>query len=219
MRRLEADVWCLQEAYPSQVSYVEGHGFGAAEWSVAGRGRNTGGGGEATAIVARSKVLDHIDEVTRWFGPTPDQEGSRSPGASHPRIATMARYGCADGSPLAIVNLHLGSVSVDRRADSLVQLAGWLEPLMADAPTIVAGDFNGPLTEPGFAVLRDLGFTSVLESDAGSTSNGFGRRPEEQGQIDHIFVTPNIRVRSATVDRSTEFVSDHYPVIADLEFS
>jgi endonuclease/exonuclease/phosphatase family metal-dependent hydrolase len=220
MRRLEADVWCLQEAYPSQVDYFCRSDFGEPRWTCISQGRNANGGGEAVPVLAKASVVVPVSNITRWFGPEPDKAGSRSPGATHPRIATIARYTqVASGLPLVVVNLHLDSASADRRRSSLEQLTEWVGADVADEPMIVLGDFNGSLDESGFGTLRALGLQSVLDEDAGPTSNGFGHGLADQKQIDHIFVSQHFVVTSAKVDRSTGHASDHYPVVADLSIS
>jgi endonuclease/exonuclease/phosphatase family metal-dependent hydrolase len=217
--RIDADVWGLQEAYGFQRRDLERTVLPAPSWGSVGTGRNRRGGGEQVPVFHRRAVFADATAATRWFGPAPEIPGSRMDGASLPRIATIVDLVAAvDGSVVRVANLHLDSDSAERRAESLGQLVRWL----GDAPStpmIVMGDFNGPMTDPGFDALADAGFRSALPADAGPTSNGFGRRLDEQQQIDHVFVSGHFEVVDARIDTDAGHASDHYPVVVDLAFS
>ncbi len=217
--RVDADVWGLQEVYRFQRRHLARTVLPAHSWGSVGRGRNRNGGGEQVPVFHRRAVFADATASTRWFGPTPERPGSRPDGAAFPRIATIADLiPAGDGPVVRVANLHLDSDSVERRAEALGQLVPWLadEPR---APTIVMGDFNGPMTEPGFDALTEAGFRSALPADAGPTSNGFGRRLDEQQQIDHVFVSSHFKVVGARIDTDSGHASDHYPVVVDLAFS
>jgi endonuclease/exonuclease/phosphatase family metal-dependent hydrolase len=214
---LGADLIGVQEAYRSQSRWLEAHVLTAPEWeTVATEGRNSGGGGEAVPLWNRVSVLRGVSAETRWFGPAPDLAGSRFDGARFPRIATLAAYDAADDSRVIVANLHLDSDDVANRTRSLEQLAEWLVPAGSSGPTIVLGDFNAPLDEPGFTALSDVGLRSALPPDAGPTSNGFGSRRAEQQQIDHVFVSDHFRIDRARIFTDAGHASDHYPVVVDL---
>ncbi|MEM7142825.1 MAG: endonuclease/exonuclease/phosphatase family protein [Actinomycetota bacterium] len=214
---LHADVVALQEAYPSQIRYLRGGPLASSDHELAGRGRNRDGGGEAVPIFTRTSALRRSSEETIWFGPNPDRPGSRDPGASHPRIATIATYDVvgSDGR-LRVVNLHLDPASVDRRTESVRQLLASVGPVDTMS-TVVVGDFNGPLDEPWSAELTAAGFRSALPADAGPTSNGFGD-PGGQQQIDHVFVDRTAEVVAAEIVTAAGHASDHYPVLVELSF-
>lgn len=218
IRSVDADVWGLQEAYGFQRTFVERKALLTGDWQAVGEGRNGGVRGEQVPILTRRSMFEEIDSATRWFGPTPEVAGSQMPGASLPRIATMAKLVLVGGGvPLRIVNLHLDSESMDRRTASLHQLAEWLAARDDFVATVVMGDFNGPMTDPGYSSLTDLGLRSALPPDAGPTSNGFGMRLGLQRQIDHVFVSSEIDVVAAEIDVTAGHASDHYPVVVDLE--
>ena len=187
--------------------------------AVAGSGRNRRGGGEGVPLWHRVAVVRRVSDQTRWFGPTPDSAGSRIAGAQFPRIATMAEYDRAsDDTRVFVVNIHLDSAEVAHRTQSLEQLARWLDPVAVATPTVVLGDFNAPLSEPGLSALTDLGMRSALPADSGPTSNGFGRRLDRQQQIDHVFVSDHFRVDAARIATEAGHASDHFPVVVDLSF-
>jgi endonuclease/exonuclease/phosphatase family metal-dependent hydrolase len=214
---LDADLIAMQETYLGQIRWFAAQALPQPDWAVVGRARNRGGGGEAVPLWHRTARLTLVRDRTRWFGPTPDVAGSRVPGAQFPRIATFAEYDHRDsGARITVVNLHLDSAVAAHRARSLAQLVDWLRSDVDRGPTIVLGDFNAPVAEEGFAALAELGLRSALPADAGPTSNGFGRGVASQQQIDHVFVSGEFRVERAEIRRDAGYVSDHYPVVADL---
>jgi endonuclease/exonuclease/phosphatase family metal-dependent hydrolase len=214
---LGADLIGMQEAYPSQIRWIRTNVLQPPEWGVAGSGRDRRGGGEAVPLWHRRDELRRVSESTRWFGPTPDEAGSRIAGARFPRIATIVEYDWVRGDTrVLVVNVHLDSADVANRTRSLEQLAGWIGPQVAAMPTIVLGDFNAPTTEPGFSALVDQRLRSALPADAGPTSNGFGKKLDRQRQIDHVFVSAHFRVVDAGILVDAGYASDHYPVVVDL---
>lgn len=217
IRRVDADVWGMQEVYGFQRRYLERRVLPDADWQSSGEGRNDGGGGEGVPVFHRRSRFTAVGAATRWFGPEPDRPGSTMPGAGLPRIATLVGLETVeDDRPMQIVNLHLDSDSTERRAAAIRQLAEWIEE-RPDEATIVMGDFNGPMSHPGYEALRACGLRSALPADCGPTSNGFGRRLAEQQQIDHVFVSAHFDVRAARIDLAAGHASDHYPVVVDLD--
>ena len=141
------------------------------------------------------------------------------PGAGLPRIATLVGLETIeDGRALRVLNLHLDSESAERRAVAIRQVAEWIDE-QSGVPTIVMGDFNGPMSDPGYEALTARGLRSALPPDEGPTSNGFGRDLASQRQIDHVFVTAQFEVRRARIDVAAGHASDHYPVVVDLDLA
>ena len=114
------------------------------------------------------------------------------------------------GTPVRVFDTHLDYRSNPRvRETQVAEMLAFIDGLAQ--PTLVLGDMNAkpaaPELQPLFQRLHDAwsagagpGFTYPAES------------PDER--IDYIFVSPQFRVRSATVP-ATE-ASDHRPVVADL---
>ena len=121
------------------------------------------------------------------------------------RGALLARYGRHADNALYVCVLHL---ALTRRA-RLIQL-GFVADLLKDLPhAIVMGDFN---CEPGAPELRHL--TEATELD--DPVHGIKTWPSWQPQrmIDHILVTPSLRVEQAAVIHCA--CSDHLPIAMDI---
>lgn len=125
--------------------------------------------------------------------------------------------GCAT---VQIVNTHFGLNRGERRlqADTLLG-PEWLGAAHCTGPKILCGDLNLTFRSPVYArIARAL-------SDVQPRANGHPPRRTWPSllplvALDHVFVSPDIRVRRVEVPRSRQgrIASDHLPVVADLEF-
>jgi endonuclease/exonuclease/phosphatase family metal-dependent hydrolase len=203
---LRADVLGLQEVFEHQRRYLDRR-LPGLQWC--GDGRDGNGAGEQCPIAVTDPSIAVVSERTRWFGSDPATPGCRLPGASFPRIATIARLRSV-GVEFEVTNTHLDERIAANRAESVKQLVDWLDPAV---PTIVLGDFNtvpsdtavlGPLTDAGF----------LLAPVSGGTSHGF-TGSTDGAQIDHVFVSPHWTVEEAEIVRDRtgwRLPSDHWPV-------
>jgi endonuclease/exonuclease/phosphatase family metal-dependent hydrolase len=215
IRDLDADVVALQEVHGFQLRWLmrQLRGYGAD-----GEGRDGGSRGERCPLLVRNRDVRALDVRTRWFGDEPERSGTRLPGASAARIATVGDLELtATSRRFRLVNTHLDARIPANRVRSAEQLAQWVDPTI---PTVVLGDFNAPLGDAVIGVLEDVGLRSALPPGSGSTAHGFTGRRDGPG-IDHILVSDHWAVHSAGVVRCEgasrrSLPSDHWPVVADL---
>ena len=213
IEELDADIIGLQEAYRFQLRWLERHLPGYVVLS--GAGRSGGHRGEMCPILLRRDFATPERVTTRWYGATPDLPGGRLPGASFPRIATLAVLRpTTTASTVQIANTHLDETRAANRVASADQLDGWMEPAV---PHLVLGDMNAPLGSQALERLLARGRQSALEPADGGTAHGFlGGR--DGPQIDHIFFSPHWTLQSAVVAATStgRLGSDHWPVVAEL---
>jgi endonuclease/exonuclease/phosphatase family metal-dependent hydrolase len=203
---LRADVLGLQEVFDFQRRYLDRR-LPGVRWF--GEHREGGTVGEQCPIAVTDPSITVLGERTLWYGPEPKLAGSRLPGASFPRIATIIR--CRSlGMEYDVANTHLDERIAANRAASVAQLVEWLDPAV---PTVVLGDFNtvpsdtsvlGPLTGAGF----------LLAPVSGGTYHGY-RDANGGAPIDHVFVSPHWTLEEAAVVRVAgrwRLPSDHWPV-------
>ncbi|NEE00287.1 endonuclease/exonuclease/phosphatase family protein [Phytoactinopolyspora halotolerans] len=209
---LGADVVGLQEVFEFQRRYLSRR---MPELRWFGQGRSGGYRGEQCPIAVHGDRLTVTRHETRWFGWTPHLPGTRLPGASFPRITTLAR--CWDqrtGAVFDVANTHLDEHVVANRVAGIEQLAGWLDQ---SVPTVVLGDLNADAADSAvFAPLLDAGFQHIEVS--GGTSHNFTGAADGR-QIDHIFASPHWIPEQAAVVRERHgrrLPSDHWPVRATL---
>lgn len=216
LRRLDADVVGLQEAFGRQLRYL----LRVLEaYEAAGDGRSAKRTGERNPVLTRRSRIRVQEATTRWYGDDPDQPGSKLPGARFPRIATLTRLVDEETKfEFNFVNTHLDERVGANRIASLDQLAGWLP---AGRPTILLGDLNTtPDDEAAFAKLRAAGLRPALPSSAPGTAHNF-RGGTMGPRIDHILVSPEFELVGAAVvaDEPGPLPSDHWPVRALVRYN
>jgi endonuclease/exonuclease/phosphatase family metal-dependent hydrolase len=117
---------------------------------------------------------------------------------------------------LHLMNTHLSVRLAERRAQVQALLgAEWVVQAGSDVPLIVCGDLNA---SPYSSVYRRLS-RDLVDAQCGS-SRRRGTWPSRLPFwcIDHIFVSPSLRVHSCGVLRHglARAASDHLPVLAEL---
>ena len=89
IRRLDMDVFGMQEVEPDQMEFLRGV---LAEYEIVGDHRNADRAtGEASPVVYRKNRFSPVSGGTFWLSETPDEPGSRGWGAFNPRICTWVR--------------------------------------------------------------------------------------------------------------------------------
>lgn len=124
-----------------------------------------------------------------------------------------------DGIALNVLNTHLGLVPREQRLQAAALIGrDWLGHPDCTGPTLLAGDFNATsITGPYQAIVRHL-------ADA---QRQIGQRPSIKTfpsgfpaiRIDHVFVTPDIRITGVRAPFSplSRMASDHLPLVVDFE--
>lgn len=215
---LDADVVGLQEVFRFQRRYLLRRLDG---YRAVGEGRRDGRHGEQCPILVREPVR-LTQHSTRWFGDEPDRPGSRLPGASFPRVATIARCRhTVSEIEFDVVNVHLDEHVLENRARSVALLSQWLGGVR---PTVLVGDLNTTADdEEVMGALRDAGFSPVpLE---GGTNHDFTGRTDGP-RFDHILTrdaggtTWEVLSSSVVSERfGRRLPSDHWPAVARLRLS
>jgi endonuclease/exonuclease/phosphatase family metal-dependent hydrolase len=143
------------------------------------------------------------------------------PGAARiePRGALWASIDI-DGTPVQVVNTHLGLLGAERVAQANALLGeDWLGRADCTGRKILCGDMN--------AVPRSRAY-GRLSRDLVDVQRVLGGRPRATFptrlpvlRLDHIFLTPGIAVTAVEVIRTplTRIASDHCPLLADLEIT
>jgi Kef-type K+ transport system membrane component KefB/endonuclease/exonuclease/phosphatase family metal-dependent hydrolase len=223
VRHLNPDLVGFQEALGSQVGELV-DGLPDLDWY--GEGRNDGAlGGELSPIFFRRRRFDPIDGGTFWLSESPDQPGSRSWGASHPRIATwLVLHDRWTDVDFVVANTHLDHARSETRVEQAKVLLERLFPVVAGRPLVLVGDLNDRPDSPVFRVfaevLRDARAVSAAPPEGPTTTyNGF-TAPKDDFLIDHVFVDGAVEVRAVRVvdDQGPDgrYLSDHYPVLTSL---
>ena len=231
---------CLQEVLHSQLTDIQAH-LGPV-WEHIGRGREDGKeAGEYSPIFFRADRWECQRSKTLWLSPTPDVP-SRGWDAALERVVTLGFFrNWETGTSVVVMSTHFdhrGEVAREQSARLLLKLAGtWPEQDAPETcpppPVFIGGDFNSTptgrayqvLTEPGSG-MRDISGLVPDEAKYGNrdiTYTSFGEPGEQPARIDFLFARDTERLRVlnfgilANKFDDGVFLSDHRPVVADLE--
>lgn len=197
-----------------------------------GRAR-TGGVDQAHQIAQRLKMNFHFHPALRveeeQYGDAiltayPERLVKTGPLPGHPAIPQLEPRGALwvaveiDGREVHIVNTHLGLVPKEQQIQA-TNLAGpgWLGDPRRDGPTILLGDFNATATSVVYRTLAArLEAARRLAPRRTPTSTFPSALPVLR--IDHIFVSPEIKVQDVSAPYSplTRVASDHLPLVMDF---
>lgn len=212
LQALAAQVVGLQEVYGWQLRSLR---RALPTHASLGLGRGASGGGERCVLLVAPE-LRVVRHRTLWCSAGPTVPGSRLPGASHPRVVTLAELEVrGTGTRFGAAVAHLDQRHEENRVRSVELLLGWVDDAL---PWLVVGDLNAPPGSPPLRRLATGGFDDVLPHDAGGTAHAFTGRTDG-ARIDHILVRGPWRVDAAEIRHlrpAGRLPSDHWPVVADL---
>jgi endonuclease/exonuclease/phosphatase family metal-dependent hydrolase len=170
-----------------------------------------------------------------WLSEIPEQPGSRSSswGNGFPRMVTWGEFEPFDGgAPFTFLNTHLDHASAVARERGAALIVRFLRQPEMVHPAVLCGDMNAAPGSPPLQILQgdvpvdgsasSLRDSYVLIGGTGSgrpTFHGFTGRGAER--IDYILAEPPFHAtRFEVLDQPVDehWVSDHFPVLAELEF-
>lgn len=189
--------------------------------------------GEMTPILFKKNKYELLASSHFWLSDNPDEPGSKSWGTMLPRIVTWVKLkDLSSGYIFYVFNTHLSHVSVYARNQSASLLLEKIKVLAGKAPVVLLGDFNGQPDERMYNTITGHWNTYIPMWDARyeslngpvnlpGTFNGFGS-VKHQVVIDHIFVNSlfsTVNFDTYPINKDSVFISDHYPIQAELLFS
>lgn len=198
-----------------------------------GEGRFGGQEDEHCAIFYDKTKLKAVKHGTFWLSETPDQPGTISWDAQHPRICTWCDFQCISDPnyQFRVYNTHFDHISEDARIHSAVLL--WKQIKLQIHPTlpvVVIGDLNAESDSDAICFLRGeieingekshlTDVYSVLDNEADMNTGTFHAFTGETngGPIDYIFTSQDVTILYSTVDQRkmiNRYPSDHFPVKA-----
>lgn len=220
-----ADIVGVQEALAFQLDEITAR---FSQYAVIGVGRTDGKTtGEYAAILYNTQRFNVDASGTFWLSDTPLIVGSTSWGNTIPRICTWARLiDRNSGQAVYIFNAHFDHRSQPSRERSSELIEERIAERAHDDPVVLMGDLNAGESNEAIATLNNNPdqVHSYRSIHPGATSvgtfNGFEGTSDGE-MIDHIFVSSDVIIRDADIDRTSEkgrYPSDHFPVWATIEF-
>jgi endonuclease/exonuclease/phosphatase family metal-dependent hydrolase len=224
------DVLCIQEGLQHQVQFLKD---GMTGFDVYGVGRDDGKQkGEYAAIYFRQSRFSCLAHGTFWLSTTPDVS-SKGWDAALPRIVSWTRlYDSLARGDVYVFNTHFDHQGVVARENSARLLRTKVREIARTAPFILTGDFNAGEKDSCYRILtartdsppyfNDAMFRSLIPHEGPAVSfTGFPfTSVEVRERIDFIFVNDVAEVqRHAILEARREpgYISDHLPVLADIQ--
>jgi endonuclease/exonuclease/phosphatase family metal-dependent hydrolase len=219
------DLIGAQELFHLQGEYIVQN---LPEYEWFGDSRRGSREDEHMGIFYKRAKLRVIESGNFWLSESPETPGSQAWGASLPRMVTWALFEVrANGSRFYLYNTHFhhtpdGAVARVNSARLLAERAG--KPAR-DLPVIITGDFNAaaPTAEP-YKILteqfRDAWTSAARTAGPEGTSSTFAGRTTGR-RIDWILFRGPFQVlemETVTYQEDGRFPSDHFPVLAVLEW-
>jgi endonuclease/exonuclease/phosphatase family metal-dependent hydrolase len=217
-----------------------------------GVGRDDGKrGGEFAAIFYDTNKFDLLDNGNFWLS-TNTEEPNKGWDAALPRICSWGKFKNKNtGFTFYFYNLHMDHIGVEARKESAKLILQKLKELPGEAPMILTGDFNVDQNNESYTLLETSGLMEDAYTKAefkyapNGTFNNFKTNLFTDSRIDHIFLTPQFKVkkygiltdtyRSAMTEKEladtggnfpeelkleknmARTPSDHFPVVAIVE--
>ncbi len=226
------DIAGLQEVLYTQVEDLEAR---LLEYGWFGVGRDDGQRkGEHTPVFYLKSRFEVLEQSTFWLSETPEVPGELGWDAVCPRIVTWGKFkDRSNRRVLFVFNTHFDHVGEKARSQSAELLLSKIEELAGNHPIIVTGDFNCTVDDAPYSILtrnqdgkRRLTdahhISQTIPYGSTQTFNGFKNDLRPDFRIDFIFVSDISRVlRHGVISEkwNGRFVSDHYPVMAEISLS
>lgn len=198
IRRLDMDVFGMQEVFPEQAAYITN---ALPQYAVVGEYRNADRiSGEASPVCYRKDRFETVSSGTFWLSVTPDIPGVKGWGAAYPRVCSWALLKDRDsGAMLTFANVHTDHVSeLARKEGMLLVIRRMQEFAPKGVPIIFTGDHNCRETEAPAkavsAILKDCVYAS--ETGPGGTwrtFNGWSWREREFSAADAVKLPIEVR--------------------------
>ena len=222
--REKPDVICFQEVEPHMSAWLK---KSFPDYYAVGCGRSEKLDGEQMTVMFRKDNYQLLEMHTFWLSETPSVPGSRYPGQSScPRCCTDAvLMEEASGQVFRVLNTHLDHRGKEAREQGLALILRHAEEpgTFSGVPLILAGDFNAEPDSEEMGILKqDPGLTDVTSS-IGITFHNYGRNipADPPCQIDYIVLKGALCCSSVckwTDQENGVYLSDHYPVCAEISF-
>lgn len=208
-----------------------------------GVGRDDGKeAGEYSAIFYDTRVLRLLDQGHFWLSETPGKPGLGWDAACT-RICTWGKFkDLRTKKTFFFFDLHMDHVGVVARREGARLVISRVKEIAKGQPVILTGDFNVDQNDETYQIfaqsglLKDCYANARLRFAENGTFNNFNASRLTRSRIDHVFVSPNIKVDRygiltngywtaddpATANReiienaTRRTPSDHYPVLVHL---
>jgi endonuclease/exonuclease/phosphatase family metal-dependent hydrolase len=184
--------------------------------------------GEYSAIFYKKEKFKLTNHGNFWLSQVTDRP-NKGWDAACIRICTWGKFTeLSTGTAFYVFNVHFDHMGEVARTESAKLMIEKLRAIAGNTPAILTGDFNMNETNPAYVLLNNSGiikdvyqFAQTRYVPFNATFNGFSIAPNQEGRIDHIFVTRQFKAHKYSILTNTyagHFPSDHFPVFVVLSY-
>lgn len=224
MRFHQFDVFGTQEAKKNQIDDLSNY---LPEYANHGAGRDDGqSGGEHSSIFYKKAKFKLLSKGDFWLSETPDKPGLGWDATCCNRIASWVQLqDIKSGKKFFFFNAHFDHQGKIARVESSKLMIKKIKEIAGNAPAVFTGDLNGDHESEWYLTLKNSGFLTDTYNQVekpyvnNASFNGWGKQLDDLGVIDHIFVTKQFTAKRWGILTDTyrgKFVSDHFPILAEV---
>lgn len=215
------DIMGVQEALYEQIYFFDNN---FKDYKYVGVGREDGKKeGEFMAIFWNKKTVSLLDWGTYWLSETPDKPSMGWDAACF-RTATWALMkDKKTGKKFYFVNTHLDHVGKEARRNGLKLVMDKIAAMNKDGlPLVLTGDFNVTPDDPALVDVDANMKSARIVAEKTDNTGTFNNWGKASSVIDYIYFTgfSSCPEYHTVTEKYAErkFVSDHYPITAELNF-
>lgn len=156
--------------------------------------------GEYSAIFYQDGLFDLLDSGNFWLSENPERPGLGWDAACV-RICTWGKFRHRpSGREFLFMNLHMDHVGTQARSEAAKLVKQRIGEIAAGLPAVVTGDFNVDQTNPAYFTMagdgdmNDAFEIAEIRYAPNGTFNSYQTDGFTTSRIDHVFLTPGIRV-------------------------
>ena len=214
VRRLDLDVFGLQEVCPDQAQFLRDN---LAGYEFVGEHRNADRkSGEASPVCYRKSRFEALDKGTFWLSETPDTPGLKGWGAACPRVCSyLILRDRSTGRKFCFANTHTDHVSALAREKGMLLVIERMKKFGEGVPIVFTGDHNCRETESPAkavsAILKDALYVSEnRQRGSWRTFSGWKWQDRETLAVEALKFTPEVRnAKKGSPDAAKNFFGGH----------
>lgn len=214
----EFDIFGTQEGYLRQLEDLKSR---LSNYDYIGVGRDDGKeAGEHSAIFYRTDMFDLLDHGDFWLSETPEKPGLGWDAACV-RICSWGKFRHKEsGKDFLFFNLHMDHVGTVARIESAKLVEQKMKEFGAELPVFLTGDFNVDQTHESYETivrsgqLRDSYEAADFVYALNGTFNSYHTQDFTDSRIDHVFVSPDVKVSAYGVLTDTYRTAEGDSIVA-----
>lgn len=182
-------------------------------YNYIGIGRDDGErAGEHEAIFYKTDKIKLLDHGDFWLSETPEKPGLGWDAVCI-RICTWGKFSMGE-NVFYFFNLHMDHVGVVARREAAKLVVARIREIAQGAPVILTGDFNVDQTNEIYAIFTESGLlkdsydAARIRFAENGTFNAFKTEYYTTSRIDHVFVSPELKVESYGVLTNSYWTPD-----------